>query len=170
MANERLMPAHIRIDWAYPEAFADLSAPTVAELNSTLMKFNVSCAIEDGYTLNQTESDTDDSRTICDVGQVSNRTFLTYEASLDGFRDASLTDNGVFNLFFRLAKAKDVPVVLVKRIGKVNDAPYAVGDIVSLYSFTTDNPVDVVDDVTNIMFGARFKPTGGVNINYKVVA
>lgn len=170
MATERVMPGNVTIWAAYPEAFVNLATPTVADMAKATMVFNISCAIEESYTLNQTGSETDDSKTICDVGDVASPTFVNYEASLDGFRDKSLTDNGVFNLFYRLFKSKGVPFVLIKRIGKANTAPVAVGDILSLYSVETDNPVDIVDDVTNIMLGARFKPTGGVNINYKVVA
>lgn len=170
MANERVMPGNVTIWAAYPEAFADLANPTVAEVNNTAMVFNISCAIEESYTLNQTGSETDDSKTICDVGDVSTPTFINYEASLDGFRDESLTDNGVFNLFYRLFKSKGVPFVLIKRIGEANTEPAALTQNLSFFSVETDNPVDIVDDVTNIMLGARFKPLGGVNINHEMVA
>lgn len=169
MANQKLLRANVTIAWAYPEAFADPTAPTAAELNGPMV-FNISCAIEDTYELNQTDSDTDDSISICDIGNVSTPTFRNYTGSLDFFRDRDLTANGVYNLAFRLAKAIDVPVILVKRIGKANDEVFAIGDTVSLYSFTTDNPVDLVEDTSMIRIGARFKPTGGINTNYEVAA
>lgn len=169
MANERLLRANVTIAWAYPEAFADAAAPTAAELNGPMV-FNISCAVEDTYELNQTDSDTDDSISICDIGNVSTPTFRNYTGSLDIFRDVDLAANGVFNLAFRLGKAIDVPVILVKRIGKANDEPFAVGDTVSLYSFRTDNPVDMVEDTSMIRLGLRFKPTGGINTNYEVAA
>lgn len=170
MANQKLLRANVKITAHYPEAFADLSAPTVAELNNAVLGHNISCAIEDSYTLNQTDSDTDDSMSICDIGNVETPTFINYEASLDGFRDADVAANGVYNLFWRLFKAKGVPFILVKRIGKPNTEAYAIGDIVSLFSVETDNPADLVEDTSMIRLGARFKPTGGANINYKVVA
>lgn len=170
MPNEKLLRGNVRIDAFYPEAFADLSAPTVAELNNTTFRFAISCAIEDSYTLNQTDSDTDDSISICDIGDVQSATFINYEASLDGFRDADVNANGVYNLFFNLFKAKGVPFVLVKRIGKPNDENYALGDTVSLYVVTTDNPEDLVEDGSMVRLGARFKPQGGANINHKVAA
>lgn len=169
MAGNKLLRANVRIDVAYPEAFLNLATPTVAELNGPMV-FNISCAIEDTYELNQTDSDTDDSISICDIGNVSTPTFRNYAGSLDLFRDKSLTDNGVFNLAFNKLKAIDVPVILIKRIGKLQSLPHAVGDIVSLYSFTTDNPVDLVEDTSMIRLGARFKPTGGILTNYTVVA
>lgn len=170
MALQKLLRANVRITAHYPEAFANISAPTVAELNNPLFGHNISCAIEDSYTLNQTDSDTDDSMSVCDIGNVETATFINYEASLDGFRDADVLANGVYNLFWRLFKVKGIPYVLVKRIGKPNDKAYAIGDRVSLFSVETDNPADLVDDTSMIRLGARFKPTGGANINYRVVA
>ena len=171
MANlEKLMPANVTIWAAYPEAFADITAITAAELNNAQMVFNISCAIEEGYTLAQTSSDTDDSRTICDEGEVTNPTFFNYEASLDTFRTHTLTESGVFNLAYHLFKHKGVPFVLVQRIGYKNNVPAAPGQILSLVvGVETDNPVDIVDDVTNIQHGARFKPTGDFAQNVEVL-
>ncbi len=166
----KLLRANVGIYFAYPEAFADPAAPTVAELNDPAFVKNISCAIEDSYTLNMTDSDTDDSISICDVGDVQTPTFYNYEASLDGFRDEDLTYAGVYNLFFNLFKNKDVPGWLIKRIGKDQAAPFAVGDIVSMYEVTTDNPVDLVGDGEMIRLGARFKSSGSLNVNYSVAA
>ena len=168
--SQKLLRANVKITAHYPEAFADLANPKVLELNNPDLGFNISCAIEDSYTLNQTDSDTDDSMSICDIGNVENPTFINYEASLDGFRDADITANGVYNLFWRLFKAEGVPFVLVKRIGKPNTEAYAVGDYVSLFGVETDNPADLVEDTSMIRLGARFKPTGAVNINHVVAA
>jgi hypothetical protein len=179
MAGEKLLRANVQILAAYPEAFADLASPTAAELNDQFafgtnedaLVFNISCAILDDYTLNMTDSETDDSISICDIGNVSTPTFYNYEASLDGFRDRSVTDNGVFNLFFDLFKGVDRPFVLIKRIGKGQNATYLTNgsDVVSMFSVNTDYPIDLVEDNTMLQFGARFKTTGDVNINYSVV-
>lgn len=150
-------------------AFADPAAPTVAELNGAL-GYDISCAISDDYTLNMAESDTDDSRSICDIGTVATPTFQNYEASLDGFRDVDVNAAGVYNLFRDLFRAPDVPYILVKRIGVPQADAFATGQIVSLYSVNTDYPVDVVEDGSPIMFGARFTTTGDVNVNYTVTA
>lgn len=169
MANTKLLRGNVSIFAAYPEAFANPLAPTVAELTNAAMVFDISCAVEDGYTLNETEGDTDDSISICDIGNVETPTFRNYEASLDGFRDESLTDNGVFNLFFRLFKAIDLPYILIKRIGTPQGTPLALGQTISMYGFTTDNPVDLIEDTSMVRLGARFKPTGFINTNFKVV-
>lgn len=177
--GEKLLRANVRVLAAYPEAFANPEAPTAAELNDQFvygtnedaMVFNIACAItDDGYTANVTDSETDDTRTICDVGQVQTPTFSTYEVSLDALRDAVVTDNGVFNLFFDLFKGIDRPFIIVTSVGKESDAPFAIGDDVTLFGVTTDNPIDVVDDNSLLKFGARFKNTGDVTQNYRLVA
>ena len=164
----KLLRANVAIYAAYPEAFANPAEPTAAELNDETFVKNISCAIEDSYTLNMTDSDTDDSISICDIGDVQTPTFQNYEASLDGFRDVDLTYEGVYNLFFNLFKAIDVPYILVKRIGKPQDEPWVPGDIASMYEVRTDNPVDLIGDNEMIRLGARFKPTGNVNTNVDV--
>ena len=167
---QKMLRGNVTIVAADPEAFADPAAPTATELNNATLVYNISCAITDDYTLNMTESDTDDSRSICDIGQVATPTFFNYEASLDGFRDADLDATGVYNLFRDLFRAPDVPYILIKRIGGANNTPFAVGDTISMYEVNTDYPVDLVEDGSPIMFGARFKSTGNLNVNYEVAA
>lgn len=178
MAFQKLLRGNVKIVAAYPEAFADPEAPTAAELNDLFvytsnedaMVFDVSCAILDDYTLNMTDSDTDDSISICDIGNVSTPTFANYEASLDFFRDRSVTDNGVFNLAFDLFKGPDRPFYLIKRIGPAQGAVFAAGQNISMYGVNTDFPVDLVEDNTMLQFGGRFKPSGDLNINYTLEA
>lgn len=166
----KLLRGNVTIWAAYPEAFEDPANPKASEINNTDMVFNISCAIEDGYTLNMVGSDSDDSMTICDIGEVQTPTFYNYEASLDGFRDEDEIANGVYNLFFNLFKTLDVPFILIKRIGQPNDEEASAGEVVSLYEVVTDNPEDLVGDNEMIRLGARFKPTGNVNINVDLAA
>jgi hypothetical protein len=164
MANEKLLRGNVSILAAYPEAFADLAAPTAAELNDVFayttnedaMVFDISCAVLDDYTLNMSDSETDDELSICDIGNVSTPTFYNYEASLA----------------WRLFRGADRPFILIKRIGKEQGATFLTdgSDVISMYGVETDIPVDVVEDNTNLKFGARFKTTGDININYSVVS
>lgn len=178
MAFQKLLRGNVTILAAYPEAFADWTHPTAAELNARFaygtnedaLVFDVSCAILDDYTLNMTDPETDDSISICDIGEVSSPTFDNYEASLDGFRDKSLTADGVFNLFWNLFKGPDRPYFLVKIIGPAQGSDIQIGDVVSLYGVNTDFPVDLVEDNTMLQLGARFKTNGLLNINYRVEA
>ena len=177
--NVKLLRGNVTVLAAYPEAFADPSSPTKAELNAQYhptnnpgaMVFNISCAIvDDGFTANVTDSETDDTRTVCDVGQVNNPTFTTYEVSLDALRDEDVTANGVFNRFFNLFKAPDRPYWIIVRIGKSNTTLFSDdgSDVVTLYGVTTDNPIDIVEDNALLKFGARFQNTGDVYINVRV--
>lgn len=178
MAFQKVLRGNVKIVAAYPEAFADPAAPTAAELNDLFvystnedgMVFDISCAILDDYTLNMTDPDTDDTISICDIGNVETPTFDNYEASLDGFRDESVTDAGLYNLFFDLFKGVDRPFYLIKRIGPGQAEPFAVGQDISVYGVNTDYPVDVVDDNAQLQFGARFKNTGELNTNYEIAA
>ena len=177
--NEKMLRGNVTVLAAYPEAFADPTKPTTAELNDQYdsasnkggMVFNISCALlDDGVELNLTDSDTDDTRTICDIGQVQNPTFPTYEASLDGLRDEDTEADSGYNLFWHLFKGEDRPYWLIKRIGGSNTDPFEVGDVVQMFGVNTDLPEDLVEDNEWIKFGARFKPNGDINFNYSLEA
>lgn len=164
-----MLRGHVTIWAAYPEAFENAAEPTAEELNNEDLVFNISCAIEDSYTLNMTGSDTDDSISICDIGDVQTPTFHNYEASLDGFRDEDVSFDGVYNLFFNLFNGLDRPYILIKRIGPNNVDEAEPGQTVSLYEVVTDNPIDIIGDNEMIRLGARFKPTGNLNVNVDLV-
>lgn len=175
--NVKMLRGNLKVVLAYPEAFANPSAPTVDELNNFFkygtnedgMIFDISCAIvDDGYTFNLTESDIDDTRTICQIGQVQNPTFQTYEVSLDFLRDKSVTDNGVFNLAFDQLKGTDRPYWVISRAGVAQAEDFAVGQDIKMLGVNTDNPIDIVEDNTLVKFGARFKNTGDLNWNYRL--
>jgi hypothetical protein len=178
-ANAKLLRSNVTVLLAYPEAFANAATPTSAELNAQFdyttnvnkMVFNISCALtDDGWTFNLTDSETDDTRTICDVAQVSTPTFKNYEVSFDSLRDLSVTANGVFNLAWNLTKGIDRPFWAIQRIGKTNSSPFAIGDDIRMLGVTTDNGQDIVDDKALIKWGARFKPTGQVLWNYTLAS
>lgn len=177
----KLLRSNITVLAAYPEAFVNPAAPTAAELNNqfvfgtneSAMVFNISCAIlDDGYTANVTDSDTDDSRTICDIGQVANPTFTQYEVSLDFYRDKALADTGVFNMAFDLFKGIDRPFWIITRIGKENTAPFLTNgsDVIKQFGVTTDYPNDLIEDNSQVRFGARFKNTGEIAINTRIAS
>lgn len=175
--NEKMLRGNVTVLAAYPEAFANPETPTSDELNNLFvydtsedgLVFNISCAItDDSYSINVTDSDTDDTRTICQIGQVQNPTFQNYEVSFDTLRDQDLMAKGVFNLAFELFKAPDRPFWIITRIGESNTTPFAVGQDIKMFGVTTDNPVDVVEDNSVIKFGPRFKNTGDLLVNYRL--
>lgn len=178
-AGTKMLRGTVTVVAAYPEYAVNPLAPTAAELNDLFvfttnedgMVFPISCAItDDGFTANKTESETDDTRTLCDVGQVQNKTFDTYEVVLDALRDAVVTDPSVMNMFFDLFKGVDRPFYIITRLGPLNSEPFAVGDYIKIFGVNTDYPTDLVEDNTLLGFGARFKNTGDVVVNYEVAA
>ena len=178
--NEKLLRGNVTILLAYPEAFADPEHPTAAELNDVFvytsnedaMVFDVSCATLDDYTMNMSDPETDDTMTVCDIGQTETPTFDNYEVSLDFLRDESVTANGVFNLARDLTLTADRPFWAIKRIGKAQGAQFLTdgSDVISMYGVITDHPTNIIEDNTLLKHGARFKNTGDININYSVVS
>lgn len=169
MATKMLRP-NVGIYVAASDAFADFSAPTLTEITNATKVFNISPAVTDDYTLNMTESDSDNSLAIVDSADVQTPTYSNYEASLDGFRDENLTATSVYNKFRDLFSTADVKYYLIKRVGKAHSAAFAAGDEVSVYGVKTDFPVDLVGDGEMIRLGARFLVTGEVAVNVVVGA
>lgn len=140
--------------WAIDAAnVTDILALTAEDLNGSgtpaTDALNFSCAVVRGYTLNPTDSDTDDSASICDSGNVENRLYDNYEGEFTMFRDADTTDaTSVFNKAFEYFKEPDRVHYIVRRVGKRNTEPAAVGDEVEAFLFANDRirSVDGGDD------------------------
>jgi hypothetical protein len=169
MATKLLRP-NVGIYVATANAFANWAAPTLTEITSATNVFNISPAITDDYTLNMTDSDSDDSLAIVDNATVQTPTYFNYEASLDGFRDEDADADSVYNKFRSLFSAPDVKYYLIKRIGYAHDAAFAAGQLVSVYGLKTDFPVEILGDGEMIRDGARFLTTGEVAVNVAVAA
>jgi len=124
---------------------------------------NITCAIWDDMTLGLTGSETDDSRTLCTVGDSASIKRLNFEASITYFRDASLTSTSSdFNLLHALFRAPDVFYVLAHRVGYPSTTAFANGQKVSYYYVATDIPVPVMDDDEFIAETQNFVPKGVV--------
>ena len=172
MAGTKLLRGHFSVYAFVPQAAANWATPTAAELTAALadgLGWDISCALEDSsVTINLTDSDTDDSISICDIGNVETPTFTNYEVSFDSFRNgpASVaTPVPVYDTVVDLFQTADLPYYIVKRIGPAQGSPFAAGQEISVYGVNTDYPTDILGDGSNIMFGSRFKPTGQVNTN-----
>lgn len=174
MAGTKLLRGNYSVYAFYPEALTNWAAPTAAALTTALnatpaLGYDISCAItDDSVSINLTDSDTDDSISICDIGNVSTPTFFNYEVTFDSFRNgpaAAGTPVPVYELPVNLFSAADRPFYIVTRIGPAQGTAFAAGQIVSIYGVNTDYPVDVVGDGENILFGSRFKPSGQVFTN-----
>jgi hypothetical protein len=169
MATKMLRP-NVGLYVATYDAFADWKAPTLAEITDETKVFNISPAVTDDFTLNMTDSDTDDSLAIVDNATVTTPTYTNYEASLDGFRDEDPAAESVYNKFRELFSAPDVKYFLIKRVGKVHSAAFEATDTVSVYGVSTDFPVELLGDGEMIRTGARFLVTGQVKVNVVLAA
>lgn len=113
-------------------------SPTSVELNAAVA-LNISCAVTRGYTLNPTDSDTDDTASICDTGNVQTRLFDNYEGELTMFRDANAADaTSVFNIAWNYFKTVDQSFWVYRRLGKKSTVAFADGDVVEGFLFMND--------------------------------
>lgn len=168
--STKLLRPNVGLYVAAADAFANWSAPTLTEITAAAKVFNISPAVTDNYTLNQTDSSTDNSLAIVDNASVNTPTYYNYEASLDGFRDENVSANSVYNKFRDLFAEPDVKYYLIKRIGYAHDAAFEAGQLISIYGVKTDYPIDLVGDGEMLRIGARFLTTGEVAINVAVGA
>lgn len=132
---------------------------------------NVSCAVVAGYTLNPTDSDTDDSRSICDAANVATPTFYNYEANITFFRegDPANTTSDYYKAF-QFFKHKGARGYLVRRLGFLSNVAPAAGQEVSSYLVVSDNPQDVFEDNGPIQFTVPFLPQGKMGLYKTLVA
>jgi hypothetical protein len=166
----KLLRPNVGIYVATADAFVNYKTPTLTEITSAVKIFNISPAITDDYTLNMTESDSDDSLAIVDSASVQTPTYYNYEASMDGFRDENPSAASVYNKFRDLFKTPDVKYYIIKRVGYAHTAAFAAGQLVSIYGVKTDFPVELLGDGEMIRDGARFLTTGEVAVNVAVGA
>lgn len=174
MSDVKLLRGNVTITFALPEAVEDWAKPTSAELNDMFdwtdnaggMNHNLSCAIEDGYTLGMTDPATDATRTICDVANVETPTYDNYEASFNFLRDKDVKAPGLFNMARSLFLGAGRRFWVIERVGVSWDTPFAPGQTISMYEVETDWPITLTDDNTPLRLTTAFKATGNLHINY----
>ena len=142
---------------------------------------DISCAIAAGMTLGATDSDTDDSRSICDSGNAKTPTVSNYEASLTFFREAiaagqkAAGNTSVYDKAFQLFKRGVLDGLnegyLVQRIGFRQGTPVEAGMEISVFKVVADNPKDELGDGDKpIQFTVPFLPQGYMELNKAVAA
>lgn len=170
MAQVKMLSPSTTLWWIPTVGVVNPQAPTSAEVNAAV---NISCAVMTGYTLNFTDPDTDDSKSICDVGNVKNPTFENYEGSLTFFRSAIGNPTAVFTSAFGLFKKAGARGYIARRLGKPNTAAAAVGDTLTLFGFESDVPTDQESDSGGpIQLTVKYLPQGdlGAAQNFTLVA
>ena len=171
MPNERVYRENIRIDVAYPEAFANPSIPTVAELNAAAYVKNITCALdEDGTEFTLGDPDTDDSLSFCDAAGNQTATFMNPSVTLQAFRDEDRAATGLYDLALQHLGFPDVPLIAILRVGYDSDLAYAAGQKINLVGGVTDLPVSVEESGTNARIANTILPDGFVNWGYVVAS
>jgi hypothetical protein len=153
-----------------------ITAPTAALLNYYISATtpgstgahwggNITCAVIDDWNLAMTDSATDDTRTLCSVGQSQDLTFYNYDAQMNFLRDLNPKDaTSEFNLPLNLTIAPDVADVIAHRIGYGRTAAAAGGQEWHLYYVWTDHSVPAAADGSNQSIGQTFIPKGIVHL------
>lgn len=172
MAGTKLLRGNFSVYAFATTAIPNWAAPTAAGLTSAIsggLGWDISCALtDDSVDINLTDSDTDDSISICDIGNVQTPTFYNYNVSFDSFRNGPVAAGApvaVYDLPVDLFSGVDRPYYIVKRIGPAQGTAFAAGQEISIYGVNTDYPTDVLGDGENILFGSRFKPNGQIFTN-----
>ena len=171
MANKMMSPAET-IWWVPADTPSwNPDAPSAAILTEAR---NISCAVVSGYTLNPTDSDTDDTTSICNSSNSADFTFYNYEANLTFFREeqgANANNTSAYARAFKFFKNVDADGYLVRRMGYLESTPAAASQEVSVFYVQSDYPQDVVpDDGGPIQFTVPFLPQGKMNLNIDLVA
>lgn len=155
-----------------PESFiVNPLAPSAAVL-SGVNAMNISLAVTRGYTLNPTDSDTDDTASIVDTGNVKNRLYDNYEGEFTLFRDGNSADaTSIYNIAFEYFKNPDQRFYVFRRVGKKSTVAIAAADQVEGFLFLNDR-VRSVDggDAGPIQFTVPTLPQGNYTGYVAVVA
>jgi hypothetical protein len=138
----KMVNPNTRIDWIPVAGLTTPSVPKASELN---LGTRISGALETGYTLKFSDSDTDPSKTVEDEGNVETPTLKNYEGKLTFFQDDIGTGTQdaplpatVFTTVNDLFKVAYVEGWLVSRYGRKAAVPYAALDKVSVFRFKND--------------------------------
>lgn len=155
-----------------PESFVTNGATPSAAILNGANAINISCAVTRGYTMNPTDSDTDDTASICDTGNVQTRLFDNYEGEVTMFRDGNIADNtSVYNLAFNYFKVVDQRFWVFRRLGKKATVAIATGDIVEGFLFSNDRLRSVDGgDAGPIQFTVPMLPQGNYTGYVAVIA
>jgi len=169
---------------AYPTTAVaiPITAPTAALLNyyldvvnpddtGSFWGGNITCSVIDDWTLAQTDSATDDTRTLCSVGKSQDLTFYNFDGSMNFLRDIDPSDGtSKFNLPINLLSAPDIPYIIAHRVGYSSTTAAAIGQEWHLYYFWTDHFIPASADGDNLSIGEAFIPKGILNFKFELTA
>lgn len=173
MALDRLYRESIRIDLAYPEAFANWATPTAAELNNATFVKNITCALDEEATeFTLGDPDTDDALSFCDAAGNSTATFDNPTVNLTSYLDEDriVSSSAVYNLARELLGYPDIKYFAILRVGFRSDAAYAAGQDIRIVGVATDLPTYIMESGENSRLQNATLPDGNVLWNYTIAS
>lgn len=159
-------------------AFADKTAPKVAELNTAVdrLGIDITCALdEQTTTMTLGSSDLDERLSFCDGVGTSRPSTVNPAISLGIYRDADRAANGIFRKAFDILRHADREYIMVQRVGDQDSGPtstraaaaFTVNDDIRMVSFKTDFPVDTLANGDPALLVQNGIPSGFVAWNIK---
>lgn len=174
MADQRLTDDKVyRFYLAHPLAFEDPAAITVAELNANPTNdpngliYNLTCSLNtDGTVFDLDEPDYDDSTSFCQEASSQEPMAKNANVVYDFFRateEMSTVNPAMWNnahLAHTLLRWRGQEYLAIMSIGESEDAPFAVGDEISVVQVATDHAVDNVGNGENVTSTQSFANRG----------
>ncbi len=148
--------------------------PSVEDIEASGSIDLTSAIAWDSYELGSTDSNKIDDRGIIDEGQVQERGFAQFSASLMFFRGITSETTGVYHNAFQAFKAAtdgSRPVgFLVTRVGIPATTALAAGQTVSAYKFIADAFMDNTEGEDSVKFMVNFAPQGKLGVSVTTVS
>lgn len=174
MADTRLNDDVVyRFIIAHPLAFEDPADIKVAELNQNLtndpngLLWNITCALNtDGTTFDLDEPEYDESTSFCQKAGSQEPMAKNANVVFDFFRatdEDSTVNAGRWNnahLAHTLLRWRGQEYIAIMSIGESEDAPFEVGDEISVVQVATDYAVDNVGNGENVTSTQTFANRG----------
>lgn len=172
------------VTWALYDsaAFADRTAPKVAELNTAnaRLKIDITCALdEETTTFTLGASEQDERLSFCDGVGVSRPGEINPELALGIYRDKDRAAAGVFKAAFDWLRHPDHLYYLVQRVGDQDSGPTSGGtpaaaftttDNIRMMGFRTDYPVDTLAQGDPALLVSNALTAGFINWNFNPTA
>lgn len=142
MALERLYGPNTRWLVIQPEAIADFTEPTAAEINAALasgLATNITCAVnQDGSNFDLGDSETDDSLTFCQVAGAVNPTSYNPEITIEVETSRDRTADNTANKAHDLLAYKGNEFFFALSVGEAPDAEFKAGEQIKLVRGAVD--------------------------------
>ena len=179
MANTKLNADGygISVWWALPNAFANVKAPTVIELNACR---NITTSMAwDQFSFGNQASAQNADPSFADIANTQTRGFAAFGGSISFFYPYNYTDatNDLVTTFAAIANPLTLGYVLVRVDGQKttagvvdNTKPAVEGDFVEIYKVLSDGYADNVVGQNSFKYSIKFQPQGELYTNAMVSA